>query len=265
MLKNIFRKQNYHLVRELVRTDFKLRYQGSVLGYLWSLLRPLALFTILYLVFAKVFKLGGSIPHYPAYLLLGIVLWTYFLEATSIGLRSIVDKGDMIRKVKVPNYVIVLATSFSAFVNLLLNLIVVSIFLVVSGAQVSSLAVLFPLLLVELLIFSGAVSFILAALYVKFRDITHIWELLLQLMFYATPIIYPLSLVPRRFAKIVMLNPLAQIIQDSRFILVTPKTQTGWSVLGFPLALMPLVIIVATVMLATSYFKRESKTFAENV
>lgn len=264
IFKNVFKKQNYHLLRELVRTDFKLRYQGSVLGYLWSLLRPLALFTILYFVFAKVFKLGTSIPHYPAYLLLGIVLWTYFLEATMMGLRSIVDKGEMIRKVSVPIYVIVLATSFSAFVNLLLNLVVVSIFLIISGAQISIQAMYFPLILIELLAFSGAVSFVLAALYVRFRDMSHIWELVLQLMFYATPIIYPLTLVPQRYAKLIMMSPVAQIIQDSRFMLVTQQTKIGWHVLGFPLMLVPFAIVLATVVIATTFFRRESRSFAEN-
>lgn len=263
--QSVFRKQNYHLLRELVRTDFKLRYQGSVLGYLWSLLRPLALFTILYLVFAKVFKFGAAIPHFATYLLLGIVLWTYFLEATSIGLRSIVDKGDMIRKVSVPKYVIVLATSLSAFVNLLLNLIVVSVFIVFSGADISSKAVLFPILLLELLVFSGATSFVLAALYVRFRDISHIWEVLLQLLFYATPIIYPLSLVPSRYAKLIMINPLAQLIQDARSILITPTTKTGLQVLGIPLFILPWLVVVIAVVIAALYFRKESKSFAENV
>jgi ABC-2 type transport system permease protein len=118
------------LLKQLVKTDFKLRYQGSVLGYAWSLLRPLFLFIILYIVFGVFLKAKGDIPHYPVYLLLGIVLWNYFAEVTSGGVTAIVGRGDLLRKINFPKYVIILAGSFSAFINLLINFGVIGVFMI---------------------------------------------------------------------------------------------------------------------------------------
>src|SRR5882762_90595 len=121
-MKHVFSKKNRALLSELVRTDFKLRYQNSVLGYLWSLLRPLLLFVILYVVFVKFLKIGNRVPHYPVYLLLGIVLWNFFNEMTAQSVGSIVGRGDLIRKIKIPRWVIIISTSLSALINLFLNL-----------------------------------------------------------------------------------------------------------------------------------------------
>src|SRR6185312_6938416 len=129
MFRHAFSKKNRALLAELVRTDFKLRYQGSVLGYAWSLLRPLLLFVILYIVFVKFLKLGKGIEHYPIYLLLGIVLWNFFTEMTTQSLGSIVARGDLIRKIRIPRWIIVISSSLSALINLFLNLIVVIIFM----------------------------------------------------------------------------------------------------------------------------------------
>ena len=121
----IITKQNKSILREMVSTDFKVRYQGSALGYLWSLLRPLLLFAILYVVFVYVFKLNKGVSHYGVYLLLGIVLWTFFMETTVIGMSSVVNKGDLIRKISIPRYLVVVSGSISALINLGFNLIVV--------------------------------------------------------------------------------------------------------------------------------------------
>src|SRR6266481_5362862 len=129
-IRQIRQRYNYSLIllRQLVKTDFKLRYQGSVLGYVWSLLRPLLMFVILYLVFTVFLPVGKGIPHYPVYLLLGIVLWSYFTEVTSGSVGAIVGKGDLLRKINFPKYVIILAISFSALINLAFNFIIVGIF-----------------------------------------------------------------------------------------------------------------------------------------
>ena len=120
MLQKYTTKYRYSLIllKELVKTDFKLRYQASILGYIWSLLRPLLLFLILYIVFAKILKVGDNIPHYPVYLLLGIVLWNFFIEVTTGSIGSIVGKADLIRKINFPKYIIVLALSLAAVINL---------------------------------------------------------------------------------------------------------------------------------------------------
>ena len=262
---SVLRKQNYYLLREMVIVDFKLRYQNSVLGYIWSLARPLALFGILYVVFVNFLKVGNTVPHYPVYLLLGIVFWNFFLEATTLGMRSIVEKGDLIRKVSVPKFILVIAPAVSAFVNMLLNFGIVLIFAAVSGVKLHAVIIFIPFLLIELLLISVAFSFLLSALFVRFRDIAYIWELGAQLFFYATPIIYPLSILPPKIAKILLLSPMAQVIQDSRYSLVTTQTVTGASVLHHGMSFIPFILVGLLVTVSTVYFRLSSRYFAENI
>lgn len=255
------------LLGRLVRTDFKLRYHGSVLGYLWSVLRPLFLFLVLYLVFAKFLKFGSAIPHFPQYLLLGIILWNYFAEVTVNSVGAIVGRGDLLRKIDFPKYVIILAGSFSAFINLLLNLLVLSVFMVVGRVGVSWHALLIVPLIAELFIFALAISFLLSALFVRFRDVAYIWEVFMQAAFYATPILYPITQIPRTIAKLQLLNPVAQIIQDARHVLITDRAQTIYDLYDGRawVWLLPLAICLVSVGLAATYFRRRSKSFAEEV
>ena len=255
------------LLFELVKTDFKLRYQGSALGYLWSLLRPLAIFTVLYFVFVKFLKVGDGIPHFSIYLLIGIVVWNFFVEITTGSVGSILSKGDLIRKINFPKYVIVLATSFSAFINLFINFTVVIVFMILFGTDISwRLIYIVPLLIAELYIFGLAVAFILAASNVKYRDVTYIWEVFLQAAFYATPILYPLTMIPVAAQKIILLNPVAQIIQDIRYILVTNETVIGFKLFSTNLMkITPIIIVIATVAFGSYYFRKHSKYFAERV
>lgn len=257
--------RNRAILREMIVTDFKIRYQGSVLGYLWSLLKPLFMFAIIYVVFTYVFGLGKGVPHYPVYLLLGIVLWSFFTEATSTGLGSIVNSGDILRKISIPRYLIVVASSASAFINLLLNMIVVFIFTTINGVEPSISWLLLPVLILELYVLSQAIAFFLAALNVKFRDVSYIWELVLQAGFYATPIIYPISRVPEEFQKLVLLNPMAQIIQDARYVFITHDSTTIWSEIHSPIVFTPIILIVLIVITASMYFKKQSRTFAEDI
>lgn len=268
MIQKFTTRYRYSLIllRQLVITDFKLRYQGSALGYVWTLLRPLALFLILYLVFAKFLKIGDSIPNFPVYLLVGIVLWNYFAEVTSGSVGAIVGRGDLIRKINFPKYVIVLAGSFSALINLGLNFVIIALFMIITGVELRSVVLFLPVLIIELFIFSLAVAFFLSAAFVRFRDINYIWEVLMQAAFYATPILYPLSLVPDWIAKILLLNPIAQIIQDIRYVLITPETQTIAQLYGTRSArLIPLGMAILLVIISVWYFKSRSKYFAEEV
>lgn len=258
------------LLRQLVITDFKLRYKGSFLGYVWSLLRPLAFFAILYVVFVHFLKIGADIPHYAVYLLFGVVLWNYFTEVTNNGLSAIVGKGDLMRKLSFPRYVIVVAGSFSALINLGINLIVIAFFMAISDVPFTwELLWLLPLI-IELFVFSLAIAFLLSALYVKFRDVNYIWEVVLQGGFYATPILYPISLVigiSPLAAKVMLLSPIAQIIQDVRYIAVTPVTVTTESIFreGSFMPLLPYVFVIVTAVIAVVYFKRKAPHFAEDI
>lgn len=254
----------------MIIADFKLRYQGSALGYLWSLLKPLFLFAILYVVFVKFFRFGEGFPHFPVYLLVGIVLWAFFAEITNNGVRAIVDRGELIRKLNFPKYVIILAGAFSALINLTFNLLVIGVFMIIDGVAIGPVVLLAPFILLELFIFAIAVAFILSALYVKLRDINFVWEVIMQGLFYATPIIYPLSMVSDRWpeaARIMLFSPIAQSIQDFRHVVITPETQTLWSLAGAQkwIAVVPFLVVLIVLAFAVFYFKRRSPYFAEEV
>jgi len=265
-VSNIIRPSNRTLIRELVVSDFKLRYQNSVLGYLWSLLRPLLMFGVLYVVFTKVIKVGNGIPHYPSYLLLGLILWTFFIESTMSGMNAITGRGDLVRKVSIPKYTMVISTNISALVNLLLNLVVLAVFMIVGQVPLRPIAVLFPFLIIEMIAFTMGLSFLLSALFVKFRDLSHIWEVTLQVLFYATPIIYSLSLPPPKIAKLISISPLTQIIQDARTILITSDTVTTKEVFHSEMGrVIPFVIIIVVGAFSVWYFKRSSGSFAEDL
>ncbi len=267
LAKKILSKQNRALLRELVTTDFKLRYQGSVLGYAWSLLRPLLLFCILYVVFVKFLRLDYGVPHSAVYLLLGIVIWNFFAEMTSQSLGSIVGRGDLIRKVRIPRWIIIISSSLSALINFGLNLIVVGVFMVINHVDVMGSFALLPFLLLEVYVLALGVSLFLSAAFVRFRDISYIWEVFMQLMFYATPILYPLSRITNElFQKLMLLNPMAQVIQDARHALVSHKVTTVHAVFsGEWFMIIPYLIPVLVLIGGVLYFKRESRYFAENI
>ncbi len=266
-MKHIFSKRNRALLAELVRTDFKLRYQNSALGYAWSLLRPLMLFLILYVVFVKFLKLGGSIPHYPIYLLLGIVLWSFFFEMTMQSLGSIVARGDLIRKINIPRWIIIISSSISALINLGLNLLVVAVFMYFNHVDILRTSLFLPFIILEIYIFALGLSLFLSAAFVKYRDVTYIWEVILQGLFYLIPILYPISLIRNvTIQKIIFLNPMAQAIQDARYALVSHQTITVWQVDHSAwYAFVPFIVVFISILIGVLYFKKESKNFAENI
>ena len=247
-IPNFLYKGNRVLLKELTKTDFKLRYQGSVLGYLWALLRPLMMFAILYIVFAKLLKFGSDIPHYPVYLLTGTTLWSFFTECTGQGIQAIVGRGELIRKICFPKYIVVVSATLTAVINLLINLVVIVIFALINGVTPSWTWLLVPLVLFELYVLALGISFLLGAINVKYRDVTSIWDVCIQALFYAVPIIYPIAMVASASpiaAKIILLNPIAQCIQDVRTI--------------------PIAIVVILLIWGSWYFRKKSKKFAEEI
>lgn len=263
-------KQRYSysliLLRQLVKTDFKLRYQGSVLGYLWSLLKPLLMFGVLYIVFVEFLKLGRDIEHFPVYLLLGIVIWSFFTEMTSQSLMSIVNRGDLIRKIKIPRWIVVISASISALINLCLNMIIIGVFMVINQVDITWSVFLLPFSLLQVYIFALGISFFLAAAYVKFRDVSNIWDVVIQAGFYATPIIYPLAMITNETAqKLLLMSPVAQAIQDARHNLVTRDTLTSWSLIHDWKVVIPIFITILALIVGIIYFKKQARTFAENL
>ena len=276
-MQKIYARYRYSLIllRELVRTDFKLRYQGSVLGMMWSVLKPLMLFAIMYIVFVRFLKFGANIPHFAVSLLLAQTLWGFFQETASQGMMAIVGRGDLLRKIKFPKYIVVVSSSVSAFINLAISLVIVAFFMLINGVPLRWTMLIFPIVVVELYVFSLGVAFILSSMYVKFRDICHIWDVFMQMWFYVTPIIYPISMIANAgttamatIAKVIMLNPMAQIIQDARYTLIG-KTDTVWSLIGSGtwslLKLIPVLSVIAIFVLGVVIFKRASKTFTEEL
>ena len=266
-IPNFLYKNNRVLLKELTKTDFKLRYQGSVLGYLWALLRPLMMFAILYIVFAKLLKFGGDIPHYPVYLLAGTTLWSFFTECTNQGIQAMVVRGELIRKICFPKYIVVVSATLTAVINLLINLAVVIIFALINGVAPSWTWLIVPILAIELYSLALGISFLLGAINVKYRDITSIWDVLIQALFYAVPIIYPITMVAATSeiaAKIILLNPISQIIQDIRYCLITDQTITTWSFIDNPfLKIIPIILVAIVLIWGSWYFRKKSKKFAE--
>ena len=268
-IPRVLNRRNRILLKELTKTDFKLRYQGSVLGYLWALIRPLMMFAILYVVFAQILRFGSDIPHYPVYLLCGTSMWSFFTECTSQGIQSIVARGDLLRKISFPKYIVVVSTTLTAVINMAINLVVIAVFALINGVTPSWSWLLVPFSLIELYALSLGISFLLGAINVKYRDISSIWDVLAQAMFYTIPIIYPITMVAATSqiaAKIILLNPIAQAIQDIRYNLITTDTITTWNYLNNPFVkILPIIFVVVILGVAALYFRRKSKFFAEEV
>lgn len=251
----------------IATAEFKLKYAGSALGYVWSVIKPLALFTLLYLVFGRVFNLNLLSPYYAVSLLVGIVLFTFFSDATTLALISIVVRDTIIRKLAFPRMIIPASATVTAALTLCINLTVVGAFVAYKRIAPQLDWLLIPLLLVELYVFTLGVGLLLAALFVRLRDLQQVWELTLQLFFYASPIIYPVGFLPPWAQQIVFLNPFTQVLQDIRALLFYPDKPenliTASSAFGSFGRILPIAIAVGSLVVGYLVFKREEPWFAE--
>lgn len=265
----VFNRRNRILLNELSKTDFKLRYQGSILGYLWAIIRPFLMFGTMYLVFAKFLRFGDEIPHYPVYLLVGTVLWNFFIECTNQGIQSLLIRSDLMRKIAFPKWIIVLSATTTALINLGINFVVIILFSFFSGIAPNLGWLLVPFLILELYLLSLGLALLLGSVNIKYRDVQSIWEVVVQALFYAVPIIYPIQMVATYSnftAHLLMLNPIAQVIQDVRSLLVTDATLTSWEILPhFLLNFIPLLLVGLVFIAGMLVFKRKSKYFAEEI
>ena len=255
-----------NLTLTLAVTDFKLRYFGSFLGYLWSLMRPLLFFGVLYVVFTQVVKLGAEVPNYPVYLLESIVIWTYFAETTTTSVRSLVDRENLLRKIRFPRLVIPLAVSLTAMFNLGLNLMAVVIFALLSGIEPTIGWLEVPFLVLFIGFFATGVSMLLSALFVRFRDLQPIWDVSLQVLFYGSPILFVAAKYPDNWERILMCNPIAVVLTQMRKAVIQPSAPSAAEMIGgAPRLLIPLGIIVAVFALGYWVFNREAPRIAENL
>jgi ABC-2 type transport system permease protein len=256
-----------NLTWTLASTDFRLKFFGSALGYLWQLMRPLLLFGIIYVVFAEFVKLGEDVRFLPVVMLSGIILFTFYGEATGGAVTSVQDREPLLRKIRFPRLVIPTATVLTAIFNLALNLVVVLVFMLVSGVEPHGSWIQAPLLVAVLIAFSQGLAMLLSALYVRYRDVRPIWDVVLQMTFYATPLLYPIETVTNETAqKLIMLNPLAAIVQQFRHAVIDPTAPSTVDVMGgYGLLMIPVAIGVAAVVVGFLVFRRAAPTLAENL
>ena len=252
------------LVKLSAVAEFKLVYAGSVLGYFWTLARPLAMFAVIYVVFSEILGIGGSVVNYPAVLLLNLLLFQFFTDATSRSVSSMVSNESTLRKMEFPRAVIPSAVVLTAGFSFVLNFIAVAVILIVAGIEPMTTWLLLPLLWLALLILTTATSFILSTLFVWFRDVAQIWAVLSLSLFYASPVMYPAEIVPEQFRWILIANPLAPIFELCRKWAVDPGAPAGAAAVGTPWGWWgPVLISLAICVLAVVVFKRGSRTIAE--
>jgi ABC-2 type transport system permease protein len=258
-------QRTVNLTRELAITQFKLKYTGSVLGYVWSLLKPLMIFAIMYVVFIHLLHVSSG-AHFTLQLLVAIVVWTFFAETVGTSVNVIVANAGLVKKAYFPRAVLVVAASLTASMTFLINLtliIVIAAPLHQIDLGLRSLLVV-PLILELYLVILG-IALLLSSLFVFYRDLGHIWEVSSQLLFYASAVVYPLTpQLLRGKEKILALNPLAQIIEDIRHVLVTATAPWTAQLLG-RMIFVPFTGIAVIALVGYFTFRHLTPGFAEQL
>ena len=259
-------RRSRELLTLLAVTDFKKAYFGTALGYLWSLARPLMLFGVLLAVFTQVFRIGSEVPNYPVLLLFNLVLFGLFQEATITAVQSLVNQESVIRKTQFPRVVVPLAVVLATTLNFMLNLVVVFVFILAWGIDPTWSWLLFPIVLVLLLTITSAVSLIVSALYPRFRDTAIIWSVAATVLFYGTPVLYPLEVVPEGLREVIALNPLAPLFEAARHWVIDPSSPGVVDLVGgLDRLLIPVAIYLVVCVLAVWLFWREAPRIAEQL
>lgn len=206
------------LVWTLVRTDFKVRYHGTIGGFVWALLKPLMMFVVLMGVFSLIFQ---SDPNYKLNLIIGLFLWDFFAESTKIGLVSLAAKGFLLTKTRFPRSILVVTSISNPLVTLLVFVAAIVATSAVAGRLASPWAVPLVLLYVlQLCLIVTGFSLATSALFLRYRDLNQVWEVLLQAGFFVAPVVYPLSILPERVHVLLYLWPPTAAIQFTRSVLV---------------------------------------------
>jgi ABC-2 type transport system permease protein len=254
----------WRLTWTLAVTQFRLKFYGSFLGYLWQLVRPLMLFGVLYVVFTVAIRLGGGIAFFPVVLLTGIVLYTFFNEAVSQSVNALVDREPLLRKVEFPRMAIPCAVVLTALMNLGLNLVVVVFFAVISGVDLHLSQLQFPLILLALALFVLGIGLLTSALFVRYRDVSPISDVFLQIMFYGSVIIFPIEAIPASAQQWLMLNPFAAIIQQTRHAMIDPNAPSAFEVGGWQTG-VAILLILLTVAGGFLVFRKRAPYVAEDL
>jgi ABC-2 type transport system permease protein len=248
-------------------TEFKLGFHGTALGFLWSLLRPLLLFSVLLVVFTHIFRFGDQVKDYPALLLFNIMLFGFFQEATTIAVTSVVRNETVVRKMQFPRLVIPLSVVLTGLFNLGLNLIAVFIFMLATGVQPRLTWLALPLVVAALVVVTVATSMLLSALFVRFRDISIIWTVAATVLFYASPVLYPIEVAPEGIQDVIAINPLSPIFEQAHEWVIDPNAPGFIEAAGGNplLVVIPAALFVLTLFLGVWVFNREAPRIAEEL
>jgi ABC-2 type transport system permease protein len=260
-------KRFWTLTWTLAVLEFRLKFFGSVLGYFWQLMRPLLLFGVLYFVFTELVRLGGGVQDYPVILLMGIIIYTFYAEATGTAVGSVPDRESLVRKVHFPRLVIPLSVVLTTFLNFILNFVVVMLFVLASGiAPRWSWLEIVPLV-IALGLLSTGIGTLLAALFVRYRDVRPIWDVILQMTFYGSPILYPIEKIPdESLQRLIMCSPLAVIVQQARHAIIDADAPSAAEVMGGAVwLLIPLAVLIGVCVLGYVVFDRSAPHIAEEL
>jgi ABC-2 type transport system permease protein len=250
----------------LAVTEFKLRFYGSVLGYAWTLVRPFALFGVIYVVFSEIVHVGKGIPFYAAYVLVAMVLFQYCIGIVSMALPSLVGRENLLRKMRFPRIVIPLSVTLQATFDLVMTLTAVVIFVLVIGVTPTwGWLEMIPLIGV-LTAFSTGLGLLLSVLYVRFRDMQPIWDVVAQMLFYASPVLYVASQIPQSYARLLSLSPIASVLNQMRHAMIDPSAPSAADLIGgADRLLVPLAVMLVAVAAGAWLFRREAPRVAENL
>jgi ABC-2 type transport system permease protein len=255
------------LVWTIAVSEFKLKFYGSALGYVWQLMRPLLLFGVLYLFFTQILRFQ-DVEYYPVVLLQGIVIFTFLAEATTGSVTGLVDQEALVRKIQFPRLAVPFSIVLTALFNLLINYVVVFVFLIIQGGSpLWSWLWAFPLLILALVFVATSISVLLSALYVRYRDIRPIWEVLLQTLYFVSLVLIPIEAVPNEtLQKLLLISPFACIVEELRHAVIDPNAPTVAEVLGNPLLIaVPVGIALAIAAIAYTVFDRMAPVVAEEL
>jgi ABC-2 type transport system permease protein len=256
----------WSLTWTLAFTDWKLRFYGSALGYVWTLARPFLFFAVIYFVFTEIIGLDKSVKNYGVYILFALVLFQFFAEATGNCVNCLVTRENLLRKMRFPRLVIPLSVVLTALLNLAMTLVVAVIFAVASGVYPGWGWLELPVLVLLTAMLATGLGLLLSALFVRYRDVQPIWEVVTQMLFYASPILYVSTLVPETYQQVYLCNPLAAVLTEMRHAVVDPSApHVSDAIGGAANLLVPLGIVLGIFVLGAWVFGREAPRIAENL
>jgi len=259
-------RRTWDLLWLISLTELRVGYRNTALGYAWSVIKPFVFYGIIYLVINQVLQYGSHSGNFPLALVLNLVLFQYFTEASSVAVRSIPMRESMLRKMQFPRIVIPLTINMTATINMGFNLIGIFLLFLIAGLDPRWSWLLLPLVLALLIILTTTLSMLLSVAYVRYRDVGEGWPLIVRALFYATPILYPISLLPDTMQSLLAMNPLSTLFTWAQIWVIDPAVETNAELVGVVMGLLvPAAISLLICVAGIWAFKREAPTIAETL